>query len=345
MPSLPLPRASRGLLAADAPPRNVVVFRALNLGDLLCAVPALRALRRALPSSRITLLGLPAAAGFAGRFAAYLDGFLPFVGYPGLPELPSPAPADLFSFFGAMRARGFDLAVQMHGSGQVSNAVVRRLGARRIAGFHPGGTPCPDPASFLPYPDGAHEIHRNLALVEFLGARAAGADLEFPLTDADLAEAVAQPGFADLAPGTYACLHPGARSADKRWPPARFAAVGDALHAAGLEVVLTGSTQEIGITQAVARAMRRRPLDTAGPIAIGGLAAIVAGARLVVCNDTGVSHVAAALRVPSVVIFFATDPRRWAPLDRMRHRVVARRGDVPVEPVLRACDALLARYA
>jgi ADP-heptose:LPS heptosyltransferase len=345
MPSLPLAHPCRGLLTAEAPPRNVVVFRALHLGDLLCAVPALRALRRALPASRITLLGLPSAARFAARFHAYLDDFAPFVGYPGLPEMPTPEPADLFAFFAAMREQRFDLALQLHGSGRVSNGVVRRLSARRVAGYHPEGTPCPDPATFLPYPEGEHEIRRNLALVEFLGARAAGRDLEFPLTDADLAEAHALPGVAALVPGTYACLHPGARSANKRWPPERFAAIGNALHAAGLDVVLTGSTQETGITRAVAAEMHRRPLDTAGPVSIGGLAAIVAGARLVVCNDTGVSHIAAALRVPSVVIFFATDPRRWAPLDRTRHRVVARPGDVPPEPVLRACQALLARYA
>lgn len=343
---MPFPSRARAAgLLADAVPRHVVVFRALNLGDLLCAVPALRALRRALPHSRVTLLGLPSAAAFASRFRPYVDAFLPFAGYPGLPEQPVPPAVDLFAFFADMRARRFDLAVQLHGSGRLTNGIVRRLGARRIAGFHPEGAPCPDPASFTAYPDHDHEIRRNLRLVEFLGAPEAGTHLEFPLTHADHAEAWSVPGFAALARGGYACLHPGARSADKRWPPARFAAVGNSLQDAGLRVVLTGSEAETHITREVARGMREPPLDSAGPISIGGLAAIVAGARLVVCNDTGVSHVAAALRVPSVVIFFATDPQRWAPLDGARHRVVARPRDVGVEPVLSECAALLARYA
>ena len=342
MPS-PSPSRAAGLFASSTP-RSVVVFRALHLGDLLCCVPALRALRRALPASRITLLGLPSAAAFAKRFRAYVDGFIPFAGYPGLPEQPVPAPVDLFAFFAGMRVRRFDLALQLHGSGRVTNGIVRRLGARRMGGFHPDGQACPDPASFIAYPEHEHEIRRNLRLVEFLGAPASGAELEFPLTDADHAEAAAVPGVSQLAPGGYACLHPGARSADKRWPAERFAAIGDMLHDAGLEVVLTGSEAETSITGAVAKAMRRPPLDTAGPLGIGALAAIVAGARLVVCNDTGVSHVAAALGVPSVVIFFATDPQRWAPLDRTRHRVVSRPGGVAVEPVLAECATLLARY-
>ena len=82
--------------------------------------------------------------------------------------------------------------------------------------------------------------------------------------------------------------------------------------------------------------MREPALDLAGPTTLGALGAVVARARLVVCNDTGISHIAAATSTPSVVIACGSDPRRWAPLNRELHRVLA--AQVPCRPcVHRTC--------
>ncbi|WP_017924339.1 glycosyltransferase family 9 protein, partial [Burkholderia glumae] len=70
-------------------------------------------------------------------------------------------------------------------------------------------------------------------------------------------------------------------------------------------------------------AMQAPARHLAGATSLGGLAALVARSRLVVCNDTGISHVAAALRTASVVVASGSDTRRWAPLDRVLHRVLA----------------------
>jgi ADP-heptose:LPS heptosyltransferase len=319
---------------------SIAIFRALQLGDLLCAVPALRALRRASPQARITLVGLPWARAFALRFCDYVDDFVAFPGAPPLPEQ-TPDVARLPAFFADMQARGFDLGIQMHGNGVHTNGIVARFGAKRLAGFHTADGPVSESRCFLPYPAHLHEIRRNLRLVEFLGAPPQGEALAFPLTQRDRDELGSIVGLPRLVPGSYACLHPGARNPAKRWPVERFARLGDALHASGFDIVLTGSAGERPIADAVARAMRAPSHNVASPISIGAMAALLADARLLVTNDTGVSHVAVGLGLPSIVVFFATDPRQWAPLDARLHRTVYRPGDVDVATVLRAALELL----
>ncbi|NHZ79172.1 LPS biosynthesis glycosyltransferase [Massilia sp. CCM 8695] len=297
---------------------KVVIFRALQLGDMLCAVPALRALRAAMPGSRISLVGLPWADQFARRFSAYIDEFIPFPGHHAFPE--QAARLDqLHDFYAGMRARRFDLALQMHGNGQYSNAVVRAFGARALGGF--GAAPGGGDECLIPFPDTGAEPLRLLELATGLGAPARGPQLEFPITAADEHELEASGVARGLAPGSYVCIHPGARCADKCWPAAQFAAVADQLAIRPrLKTVLTGSPAEVPLTATVARLMRRAPVDAAGPLSIGAMAALMSRARLLICNDTGVSHIAAGLRLRSVVIFSKADIRRWAPLDQQLHR-------------------------
>ena len=149
-----------------------------------------------------------------------------------------------------------------------------------------------------------------------------------------------------MAQGPYACLHPGASRPDNRWSPEHFAVVADRLAGAGHRVVLTGSRAEAPVTHAVASAMSAPAVDLAGRTSVVGLAAVYAGARLVVSNDTGAAHVAAAVRTRSVVVFPTDgDPDRWAPLDRARHRVVAPDPGAGRWPTVAAVLAALAAVA
>lgn len=301
-------------------PQRIAVFRALQLGDMLCAVPALRALRAAAPRSHITLIGMPWAQSFVERFGKYIDELLVFPGFPGLPEQPAQIAA-LPRFLEEAQRRRFDLAIQMHGSGRLSNPIAALLGAKRIAGFYEAGQYCPDPELFMPWDEAEHEVLRFVRLMTSLGIASQGDALEFPLADADYESLRASHDRLPV-PGAYACVHPGARLPSRRWLPQRFAEVADRLAADGLQIVLTGSADERDIVQAVRSAMRAPALDLCGKTSLGALAALIAQARLVVCNDTGISHVAAALATPSVVVCCGSDPQRWAPLDSIRHRVV-----------------------
>ena len=296
---------------------KIVAVRALQLGDMLCAMPALRALHGEYPAARITLVGLPWAREIAARFRRYLYDFIEFPGFPGMPERPCD-PAALPPFFDAVKDRRYDLAIQLHGSGEIMNRVVAGLGARRSAGFYRAGQPCPDPERFVEWCDGEHEVLRYLRLVEHLGVAPQGAALEFPLGQADWREWHAL----GLARDAYAVIHPGAQQASRRWPAERFAAVADALAAVGLRIVLTGTSGEAPLVERVKRAMRSPALQLAGLTTLGGLAALAARARLVVANDTGISRIAAAVKAPSVIVATGSDARRWAPLDRQLHRVL-----------------------
>src|SRR5438477_7258532 len=121
---------------------QIAIFRALYLGDLLLAVPALRAIRAGFPDAEITLIGLPWAESFVHRFSRYIDRFVEFVGYPGIEEMPVD-PERTQRFLDEQRAYGYDLVVQMHGSGETSDQFALDLHAKVTVGYykerHPAG--------------------------------------------------------------------------------------------------------------------------------------------------------------------------------------------------------------
>lgn len=324
--------------------QNVIVFRALNLGDMLCSVPALRALRQGLPAAEIALLGLPWASRFAVRFHHYIDRFVEFPGHPALPERQCSFEV-LGSILETIRRNPPDLAIQMHGSGRISNEVVVSLGARLTAGFHPVGRQTPGKGLFLPYPETLSEVERNLLLIRHLGLAAHDPRLEFPFLPGDAEDLARFPELEKLQPGSYVCIHPGASVSAKCWPVEHFAVIAYALRERGLTVVVTGNRRESDLASAICTALDGECVDAASSdLGLGSLALLIRNARLLLCNDTGVSHLAAALRVPSVVVFTRADPGRWAPSDRKRHRVIGGPGIMPsIQEVSREVKALLSR--
>ncbi len=91
-----------------------MLLRALQLGDMLCSIPAIRALRQGFPDAEITLVCLPWAKFLAERFPAYFNSFVSFPGYPGLPEQAFDLNA-FISFLASVQQQQFDLSIQMHG--------------------------------------------------------------------------------------------------------------------------------------------------------------------------------------------------------------------------------------
>lgn len=276
----------------------MLVLRALGLGDLLTAVPALRALRRHLPGHEIVLaaperLAEPAAA------TGLVDRLLPASG-PG-----RAVPADL-----AWDGPPPDLAVDLHGNGPQSHQLLRRLRPGRLFAYaHPQMSDLSGPAW---QPD-EHERERWCRLLRWYGIKADPADLRIP-----------PPTTPSPAPGAIV-VHPGADAAARRWPKERFAAVARELHRGGHEVVVTAGGGEGALARFVATEAELPPaavLGGARDVPFDQLAALVARARCVVVGDTGLAHLATALGTPSVVLFGPVAPRLWGPPADPRHRVL-----------------------
>jgi ADP-heptose:LPS heptosyltransferase len=303
--------------------RRIAVFRALFLGDLMLAVPALRALRAGFPDAEITLIGLPWAEAFWRRFPRYVDRFVEFAGYPGINEVPIDPPR-IERFLAEQQAHGYDVVIQMHGSGATSNPFALALGGRVTIG-HYQDSPPPGLTAGLPYPDDKHEVHRNLGLVALLGCPADDTRLEFPLLASDRSEAARLLPPRARQARMLVGMHTGASASSRRWPPHYFAQAGDTLaHRYGAQVVLTGGPDETDIAADVARRMTTRPIDLSGQTSLGGLAAVLNRLDLFLTNDTGPAHIAYALGTPSVTLFGPIDPYRWAPLDQRIHLALRR---------------------
>jgi ADP-heptose:LPS heptosyltransferase len=304
--------------------RRVVLVRIrVGLGDLLCSAPALRALRRFRPDLEVTLVTWPEMAPVVGRLGQ-VDDLLPFPGVAGIPER-EPDPHGWSGFVATARARRFDLAVQCYGDNPVANAVTNSLGARLVGGFSPRGyTPPPDATHLhLPYPTTKHEIRRHLLLMETLGVvlRPQDEELSFPVNAAEESRHERSLHDLGLVRGGYAVLHPGASSPSRRWPIASFAEVAERLHADGLGVVVTGSAGESDLASALVRRSRAAVSNLCGATDLPGLALLLRDSAVLIGNDTGTAHLAAAVGARSVTIFQPGDPRRWG-YDGPLHRVL-----------------------
>jgi ADP-heptose:LPS heptosyltransferase len=270
------------------------VLRALGLGDLLTAVPALRALARAHPSHRLIL----AAPAWLSPLALH-TGAVNAVHHtrPLTPLDPELAKADL--------------AVNLHGKGPESRDLLAASRPRRLISFGLGSEWRAD----------EHEVVRWCRLLVESGIPADRSDLELA------------PPAVQVPPKSVGAtlIHPGAASYARRWPVERFAAVARAERDSGRRVLITGGPAEVGLANSLADlAGLPRIAVHAGGSDLLGLAGLVAAAGRVVCGDTGVAHLATAFGTPSIVLFGPVPPALWGPPpDRSIHRVLwaGRTGD------------------
>lgn len=296
------------MVSEDRP--RLLALRALGLGDFLTGIPALRALRRGFPGHAL-ILAAPAALTPLVRRSGTADrtvdvGELEPVPWQGDPP---------------------DVAVDLHGKGAASHRLLSALEPRRLICFADPHGGYPDRPRWRP---DEHEVRRWCRLLEEEGIPADPDDL-------DLDPAPGSDAAADETSDSEAriLIHPGAAAASRRWGADRFAYVAGALAAQGHRVAVTAGPHEYDLAAEVARRAGLGTDCTDGEIGdrvdggfgdhivggfdLYGLADLVAGARLVLCGDTGVAHLATAVRTPSVVLFGPVPPAEWGPPPRARH--------------------------
>ncbi|MCQ4043778.1 glycosyltransferase family 9 protein [Streptantibioticus rubrisoli] len=331
---------------------RTLVLRLDNLGDVLLAGPAVRAV--AAGSSSVTMLCGPQGAA-AARLLPGIDEVLvweaPWVGY----NPPEVCPEDVRELLRVLTLRRFDRALVLtsyHQSPLPAALLLRLAGVPRIVADSEDY-----PGSLLDLRHqraaGRHEVQAALDL-------AAADGFPLPRGDDGRLRILTPPSARPLTgSGAYVVVHPGA-SVPARMPSAgRMASVVRALTAAGHRVVVTGGPDEVALTAAVAGG---RALDLGGRTGLAELAGVLAGAEAVVVGNTGPAHLAAAVGAPVVSLFSPVVPvERWRPYG-VRHVILgqqnaacagsrARRCPVPGHPcldsitsqeIVRAVDRLVA---
>ena len=305
-------------------PLKIGIFRALQLGDLLCAIPAIRALRRFRRDANIQLIGLPWASLLIDRYPDLFDGFIPFPGYPGLPE-------QIFeeekwdAFKKKMQAECFDYIIQMQGKGTIVNEMLISLNAGQVVGYHCAEA-WMDAEFFLDYPNFGHEITRHLSLMKALGCKELYTDIGFDIRPQEQ-DAVFN-RFVKDPQRPFIIVHPGSRGSWRQWPLADFARISELAYGEGLQVIITGSASEYQKTEELAELMHCPSTNLAGATSLGEMAALLTHSTLLVSNCTGVSHLSAATRTPSVVISLDGEPLRWGPLNTRLHTTIDGRSPI-----------------
>ncbi len=284
-------------------PGDVLVLRALGLGDALTAVAALRGVRRAWPDRRVVLAGPePLGRWFAGL--GVVDTVVEAVGLAPL----------------SVGGRGGHVAVDLHGRGPQSHRLLTATRPARLVAFAcPAASHPSRPDDVAPtWRDDEHEVERWCRLVRAAGGACDAEDLRLAVEPSpDARDAV--------------LLHPGAASGARRWPVERWRTVARRLVAAGHRVLVTGSAPERDLCAAVVEGIPGAQA-VAGRSELPELAALVAGCRLLVCGDTGVAHLATAVGAPSVLLFGPTAPAEWGPAVDVERHVVLWHGDGSGDP-------------
>jgi len=286
--------------------KNILIRGPNWVGDAVLAIPAIKAVRQHFQEAEITVLVRPWVAG--------LYTSAPFVDQ--LWSEPKPAGlSDWARMARAIRARAFDLALLLPNSFE-SALMMYLAGVPQRVGYATDGRSWMLTNHTRPSGERRHQVHYYLDLVKILSAGTIQPSIEINATAEERAAArklLQDEGIPSNA--RFLALNPGAAyGSAKRWYPDRFARVADTLAAEfGLHVALIGSESERLIAKEISEQTASKTAVLNGKTSLETLIGVLAESSLMVTNDSGPMHVAAALGIPTVAVFGSTDERVTGP--------------------------------
>ncbi|OLD69959.1 MAG: hypothetical protein AUI45_06060 [Acidobacteria bacterium 13_1_40CM_2_56_11] len=325
--------AVRRVRSATDPPRRILVVDLDNIGDLLLATPAIRALRRSFPDATLDVLVTNYTASVvAGN--PHIDGVLTCG-----KRIVEASLLERAALVWRIWRRRYDLGVILEahwgyaGFAELLLAVAgvpRRIG--RDLGKHRGLLTAAVP------PRQQHWIDTYLEVVGLVGAKPDGDHMDFPISPADEAEMEAWCREHSLAGAAPIVLFPGGtlHLISRRWGIEGFAAVGDALARSWqAPIVVIGGPADTALAETVVARMAVPALSAAGALSLGATGALLRRCRLFITNDSGPLHIAAAVGAPVVVILGPSDPLVFGPRGTL-HEIVG--APLPCSPCIRVGD-------
>ncbi|ARP83397.1 glycosyl transferase [Bordetella genomosp. 8] len=325
-PTAPVDAAAQGWRNA----RNLLCIRLDNMGDVLMTTPALRALKAVRPDRRITLLASRSGAAIAPHVRDIDDVIVYEAAW--MKNAASP-PERFHATVQQLRERRFDAAVvfTVYSQSALPAALLcHAAGIPRVLAYsreNPYHLISDWAREIEPLPEPRHEVQRQLDLVATIGAQAPDRHLAFSVRDADQAGLDKVLRARDLSlPRDCVLAHCGATAESRRYPAALFAQAIDMVAGAGGCVILTGSPDEQALVDDVmARSCDpRRLVNLAGALTLGEFGALIARASLLISNNSGPVHIAAALGTPIVDLYALTNPQHtpWEVPHRLLYRDV-----------------------
>jgi len=309
----------RELLDAWGDARRILLVRLDSLGDVILTTPAIHAIRESQPAARLTLLASSVGAQ-AGRLDPDLDDVIVYDSpmSDAWLELPQ-APERELELVAALRQGEYDGAIiftSYHQSPLPAAMLCYLAGIPLRLGATDDGA-----GSLLTtrhhWPPGLyHEVERALNLVGVVGYRTREPELVLRVPASVRRAVHRRLNASGIDPERLLIVvHPGCSMPARTYAWQRFAAVADLLvQRLGAQVILTGSGQEMPLAERIRSRMEHPALSWVGQSSVGELAALIEMADLVVTNNTGPAHIAAAVKTPVVDLFAWTNPpEQWRP--------------------------------